>query len=82
MEKKKTSVKKKVEDTLACSAFAEAGVPCPIGGGKKVAGKAKTAVKKGGALKSVEDTLACCGFAEEGVPCPIETGKKVSKKKK
>lgn len=78
MEKKKKSVKKEVEDTLACSAFAEAGVPCPIGKGKKVVGKAK----KSGALKSVEDTLACTAFAEAGVPCPIDSGKKVGKKKK
>lgn len=77
MDKKKKSVKKEIEDTLACSAFAEAGEPCPIGAGKK-GGKAQ----KSGALKSVEDTMACSAFAEVGVPCPIDSGKKVGKKKK
>jgi hypothetical protein len=28
---RKKSLKKAVEDTMACSAFAEAGEPCPIG---------------------------------------------------
>ena len=35
MDEKKKSVKKEIEDTMACSAFAEAGEPCPIGKDKK-----------------------------------------------
>lgn len=81
MDKQKKSVKKELEDTLACSAFAEAGEPCPIGAGKK-GGKAKTAGKKSAVLKSVEDTLACSAFAEAGEPCPIGAGPKGGKKKK
>ena len=30
MTEKKTHLAKEVEDTMACSAFAEAGEPCPI----------------------------------------------------
>ena len=35
MEVEKKSVKKEVQDTMACSAFAEAGEPCPIDEDKK-----------------------------------------------
>ena len=35
MDKKKTSLSKDVEDTMACSAFAEAGEPCPVDEEKK-----------------------------------------------
>jgi hypothetical protein len=31
MDEKKTDLKEKIKDTMACSAFAEAGAPCPIG---------------------------------------------------
>jgi hypothetical protein len=31
MKTKKTTISKDVENTMACSAFAEAGEPCPIG---------------------------------------------------
>lgn len=41
MDKKKKSVKKELESTLACSAFAEEGVACPIEGGKKGSKKKK-----------------------------------------
>ena len=30
MDEKKNNLSKKVEDTMACSAFAEAGEPCPL----------------------------------------------------
>jgi hypothetical protein len=35
MDEKKKSAKKEVEETMACSAFAEAGEPCPIDEDKK-----------------------------------------------
>jgi hypothetical protein len=35
MDEKKNALTKKVEDTMACSAFAEAGEPCPIDEDKK-----------------------------------------------
>ena len=35
MDDKKDTLAKEVEDTMACSAFAEAGEPCPIDTDKK-----------------------------------------------
>jgi len=35
MTEKKKTIKKDVQDTMACSAFAEAGEPCPIHQDKK-----------------------------------------------
>ena len=35
MDKKKSSLSKDVEETMACSAFAEAGEPCPVDQEKK-----------------------------------------------
>jgi hypothetical protein len=74
---KKTSLTEEIEDTLACSAFAEAGEPCPtnIEEGVHAAGQ-KSAAKKGSTLETVKNTLACSAFAEEGEPCPIDTDKK------
>jgi hypothetical protein len=66
----------KIEDTMACAAFAEAGEACPIGVGKESGGVDKGAEKKNSLEESVENTLACAAFAEAGEPCPIETGKK------
>ncbi len=70
MDDKKNALTKKVEDTMACSAFAEAGEPCPIDEGKKESGE------KEGSTLSVEDTMACSAFAEAGEPCPIDEDKK------
>ena len=61
MSKKKTET---VTETMACSAFAEAGEPCPIGTGEKKEEKDEN-------TKSVSDTMACTAFAEAGEPCPI-----------
>lgn len=65
---------KEVEDTMACSAFAEAGEPCPIdtGGGtaKAVAGKDQAT------LKSVEKDFACTAFHDQNISCPIDDEKK------
>jgi hypothetical protein len=38
----KDKVKKDGEDTLACTAFAEAGEPCPIGSEEQTAGATPT----------------------------------------
>ena len=70
MDEKKKSVKEEVRDTMACSAYAEAGEPCPIDADKKK--KEKKEEKK----VSVEGTMACSAFAEAGEPCPIDTDKK------
>ena len=70
MDEKKKSVKEEVEDTMACSAFAEAGEPCPLDEDKK------EGEKKEDSGLSVEDTMACSAFAEAGEPCPIGEDKK------
>jgi hypothetical protein len=70
MEEKETTLTKEVEDTMACSAFAESGEPCPIDTGKKGGGE------KEDTKVSVEGTMACSAFAEAGEPCPIDTDKK------
>lgn len=81
---KNKPVKKEVEETLACTAFAEAGEPCPLGVGDKktaAAGQAtKPGIKKAPKPGTVEDTLACTAFAEAGEPCPLPTQKAAKKK--
>ena len=75
MKEKKKSLKNDVEDTMACSAFAEAGEPCPIENVEEKEGGAglPQTKKKGKSLKNnVEDTMACSAFAEAGEPCPID----------
>ena len=79
MDEKKTTLTEEVKDTMTCSAFAEAGEPCPIGEEKKKDDAGATAEKseeaKNSTLKSVEDTMACSAFAEAGEPCPIDEKK-------
>jgi hypothetical protein len=69
MDEKKKSVKEEVQDTMACTAFAEAGEPCPLD-------KEKEGEKNKDAGMSVQDTMACTAFAEAGEPCPIDEDKK------
>lgn len=71
MADEKKDAMKKVEDTMACSAFAEAGEPCPIDPGAAGA-KEKEKVT----LEKVEKDFACSAFAEAGEPCPINNDKK------
>jgi len=83
MDEKKTKVTKKIEDTMACSAFAEAGEPCPIDEEEKDERSTTHKPSKGEkktAAQSIEDTMACSAFAEAGEPCPIDSGKKRTKK--
>jgi len=70
MEEKKKSITEEVEDTMACTAYAEADEPCPL---DKDA--TQDSQKKEESL-SVEDTMACTAFAESGEPCPLDKGKK------
>jgi hypothetical protein len=65
MDEKKKSAKKEVEDTMACSAFAEAGEPCPLDNEQRENEKQESCEM------SVQDTMACSAFAEAGVSCPI-----------
>jgi|GEM_PF-5465194 len=57
--------KEKVETTMACAAFSEEGVECPIGEGGEA--QAKTGKETVAAL---EQDFACVAFREEGVECP------------
>jgi hypothetical protein len=80
MNKQKISLKKKIEDIMACTAFAEAGEPCPIGNWTEInkqnlSAKISTGEKKS-LLKSIENTMACTAFAEAGEPCPISDGQR------
>lgn len=73
MTDEKRNTLKEVEDTMACSAFAEAGEPCPIdtgGEAVKKAGKERTT------LKSVERDFACTAFHDQNISCPINGDKK------
>jgi len=81
MDEKKKTLIKEVEDTMACTAYAEAGEPCPIDNEGEKAPPGATAEASEGAkktaFKSIEDTMACTAYAEAGEPCPIDNeGKK------
>jgi hypothetical protein len=80
MDKKKKKLARKVEDTMACSAYAESGEPCPIDNGEKKTEKVVKSEKPGkgkkSPLQSVEDTMACTAYAESSEPCPIADEKK------
>jgi len=72
MSEKKHPTTEEIENTMACSAFAEEGVPCPIGSGEKVG----DAGKNGSSLDSVEDAFACTAFSDQNEECPISSDKK------
>ena len=75
MDEKKTTIIEEIENSMACSAFAEAGEPCPIGCGEKTEEPSATSKtskgERGPTSMSIEDTMACIAFAEAGEPCPI-----------
>jgi hypothetical protein len=66
MADEKKSTAQEVEDTMACSAFAEVGEPCPLDK------EEPEGEKKKDSGMSAEDTMACTAFAEAGEPCPID----------
>ena len=72
MDDNKKPLKEEVTDTMACSAFAEAGEPCPIDPEVQGTNPASGQDEKKSAGKEVEDTMACAAFAESGEPCPID----------
>ena len=80
MSDKKTPLTKEVSDTMACSAFAEAGEPCPIDSEKNTVEQDTDAEEKKSTLKSVSDTMACSAYAEAGEPCPIDDEAKTDTK--
>lgn len=67
---------KEVEDTMACSAFAEAGEPCPIGTKGETGGSAAGKGMEKTSLESVEKDFACTAFHDENMACPINNDKK------
>lgn len=78
MTDKKRTTSEEIEATLACSAFAEEGVPCPLGGEKKEGAGAKDSPPAGkkSMLDSVEDDFACTAFSDQNEECPIDGDKK------
>ena len=76
MSDKKTTIKKEVEDTMACSAYAEAGIPCPISSKTTKPEGKQTEPEEKPTLESVKNTMACSAFAEAGEPCPLDKQKK------
>lgn len=60
-----------IKETMACSAFAEAGEPCPI---CEKPGETKPADKPATSTQ-VSTDFACAAFAEAGEACPICSSK-------
>lgn len=76
----KDKVIKNVEDTLACTAFAEAGEPCPISSDKQAAGttttettetKEKGKKHKKSVFGAIGEDFACTAFHDQNEECPI-----------
>lgn len=78
MTDKKRTTSEEIEATLACSAFAEEGVPCPLGDEKEKGTVAKDASPTGkeSMLDSVEEDFACTAFSDQNEECPIGGDKK------
>ncbi|OGR00335.1 MAG: hypothetical protein A2505_08360 [Deltaproteobacteria bacterium RIFOXYD12_FULL_55_16] len=78
MTDKKCTPTEEIETTLACSAFAEEGVPCPLCSGKKEESAAKDASTTGekSILDSIEDAFACTAFHDQNEECPVSGKKK------
>lgn len=76
MAEEKKDTLKKVEDTMACSAYAEEGEPCPIDTGEGTAKAATGTAKEKTTLESVEKDFACTAFRDENQECPPNNDKK------
>jgi len=68
MKEKIRSFLERVEKTLACVAYAEAGQSCPLNE------ELKEYKKLVSCKMSVQDSMTCSAYAEAGVPCPICEG--------
>ena len=79
MADSKKSTNEKIENNLACVAFADEGEPCPLNGNQE-AGAVGTKNGEESVLqsieKSVETDLACTAFHDENETCPICKDKK------
>ena len=73
MTDKKCTTTEEIKTTLACTAFAEEGVPCPLCSGKEKEAVAKKAAPTGeeSILDTVEDDFACTAFGDQNEDCPI-----------
>ncbi|MBU1404413.1 MAG: hypothetical protein KKE83_06460 [Proteobacteria bacterium] len=78
MTDKKCTTTEEIENTLACSAFAEEGVPCPLCSTKEAGVAAKNAAPSGkeSILDSVEDDFACTAFSDQNEKCPTHKDRK------
>ena len=78
MTDQKRTTTEEIETTLACSAFAEEGVPCPLCSAKEESTVAKdtSLTGKESALESVEDDFACTAFSDQNEECPIHKDRK------
>jgi len=78
MTDKKRTTTEEIEATLACSAFAEEGVPCPLCNGKEKDAVSKEASPTGqeSILDKVEDDFACTAFSDQNEECPIHQDRK------
>lgn len=78
MTDKKCTTTEEIEATMACSAFAEEGVPCPLCSGKEknAVTKETSPTGKESILDSVEDDFACTAFSDQNEKCPIGGAKK------
>ena len=78
MTDKKCTTTEELENTLACTAFAEEGVPCPLCSGKEKDAVAKKTSPTGeeSILDTVEDDFACTAFTDQNEECPIGGDKK------
>lgn len=74
MTDQKKSTTTAIEDTLACTAFAEEGEPCPTDAVDPGAPPQKA--EEESALEVVEDDFACTAFHDENETCPICRDKK------
>ena len=67
-----------IETTLACTAFAEEGAPCPLCGEKEKNAESPQALlaRQGSLLDSVENDFACTAFHDQNEECPIPTDRR------
>ncbi|MCX5875633.1 MAG: hypothetical protein NT087_04930 [Deltaproteobacteria bacterium] len=73
MTNQKCTTTEKIETTLACSAFAEEGVPCPLCSAKEenTVAKDTSLTEEESTLDAVEDGFACTAFSDQNEECPI-----------
>lgn len=75
MDKNTISLTKEIEITLACSAFAEAGVPCPLDSETGMQATDTDSKKEKTTERSIFEVIsndfACTAFHDQNEGCPI-----------